>query len=97
MNVEEAKKRLEMVESEKRGCEAHLDRTNRDWLDAQAARGSNERHYRLRSVHGDDYMKKFKEAREDALREFRRVCEREKKARADYKKALDGAGRGGDP
>ena len=94
MNVEEAKLRWEKAERELRGCEAHLNRANRDWRDAEASGGSNERYYRLQRTHGIDYMKKFKDAWEDALREFHRAREQEEKARADYEKAKDDEGRG---
>ncbi|MCY3669393.1 MAG: hypothetical protein OXH81_27380 [Gemmatimonadetes bacterium] len=85
MNLEEAEKRWEMAERKLRGCEAHLDRANKEWRFAEAARGNNKIHSRLKGTYGSDYMKKIKETREGALREFDRAREEEEKARADYK------------
>ena len=89
MNVEEAKKRLEIAEYQKGSCERHLNHASRDWIEAKAADGSNDIHYRLRRIHGDDYRKLRKEAWEYARKEFDRACKEEKKLREEYEKAVE--------
>ena len=89
MDIEKAKFELEMAEREVRGCYAHLDGTLGNWRDSEAARGDNRWHYRLRGIHGDDYMKKLREEKDSALEACRRAEERLKKAKAEYDKATN--------
>ena len=84
MDIEEAKLKLEMAEREVRGCYSHLDRALSNWRDAEASRGDNRRHYRLRRTHGDDYMKKLRDEKDFALDACRRANGRLENARADY-------------
>ena len=86
-DVEDAKDRLEWAERELRGCDAHLAQALSKWLDAQAAGGSNERHYRLRRIHGDDYREKLMKDKDSALRGLHDAQEQVKKAKADYDEA----------
>ena len=95
MDIEEAKRRLEAAEHRLRGCNAELDRADREWATAQKARGDNRLHYRLHRRHGDDYMKMFKDDKDHALREFRSAQEERDKAEADYKRLRE-ADEGGD-
>ena len=89
VNIEEAKLELDMAEREVRGCYGHLDRALTNWRDAEAARGDNDRHYRLRRIHGDDYRKKLTEVKDSALEACRRAEERLEKAKAAYGNAIN--------
>ena len=92
MNVEEAERRLEMAEHRKGLWERHLNQANRDCRIAEASRGNNDLHYRLRRQYGDNYMNELREAREHALKEFRCACEEVEKVRADCERAVSETG-----
>ena len=97
MDIEEAKRRLETAEHRLRGCNAELDRADREWATAQKSRGDNRLWYRLRRTHGDGFMKMFKDDKDHALRVFRRALEERDKAKADYERLIvDEANEGGD-
>ena len=51
---------------------------------AEAARGSNKLHYRLRARHGDGYRSKLKEAWELALKELDKYRKQVDQAQVDY-------------
>ena len=89
MGVEEAKHQLEMAERELRGCEANLHRASRASLDAEAARTSNDLHYRLRRKHGNDYRENLKDHYDFALRQFNYAKEQLEKAKEDYRTATE--------
>ena len=84
MDIEEARRRLEMAEQRLRGCYADLDHADREWAIAQRARGDNRLWYRLRRTHGDGFMKMFKDDKDRALREVRSAQAERDKAKADY-------------
>ena len=89
MDVKEAKSRLDIAQHELEGCEAYLDQAFRNWREAEMARVSNKQHYRLRGLHGDDYRKKLKDAKNAALSQFDAANKKLKKAKADYDQATD--------
>ena len=93
MNVDEAKFELEMAERNRSGCYAYLDRAMAAWRDAEAARGSNERHYRLRRLHGDDYLQKLTDEKDSALRQCRDAKARRDRAQDAYEEAVSAARR----
>ena len=88
ISVHEAKFELEMAEINLSGCYAYLDRALAAWGDSKAARGSNERHYRLRRLHGDDYLKKLTDEKDSALRQCRDAKARRDRAKDAYEEAV---------
>ena len=88
MDVDEAKLELEMASRNLQGCEGHLQRAAAKWMDAKAARGSNERHYRLRRRYGDNYLQQLTEEWESAREQFKEATTRLNKAREEYDKAV---------
>ena len=88
MDIEEARRRLDMAEHRLRGCYAHLDRAHREWAIAQKSSGDNRLWYRLRRRHGDGFMKMFKDDKDHALREVQSAQEERDKAKADYERLI---------
>ena len=91
MNVDEAKFELEMAERNLRGCYAYRDQAIAAWRDAEAARGSNDRHYRLRRLHGDDYLQKLTAEKGSAFRQCEDAEAQRGRAKEAYEKAVAAA------
>lgn len=96
MDISEAKLKLDMAYRNLQGCESYLSQTYAAYRDAQAARGSNERHYRLRRIHGDNYRQKLEDQWESALQQFKDANARLNRATEKYEGAVQ-IGRGRDP
>ncbi|MCY4528466.1 MAG: hypothetical protein OXD46_05470 [Chloroflexi bacterium] len=88
MEISEAKLELDMAYRNLQGCESYLSQTSAAYRDAQAASGSNERHYRLRRIHGDNYRLKLEDQWKSALQQFKDADARLNRAREKYKEAV---------
>ena len=93
MNVDEAKFELEMAERNLIGCYAYQDQAIAAWREAEAARGSNDRHYRLRRLHGDNYLQKLIDEKDPAFRQCEDAEAQRDRAKEAYEKAVEAARR----
>ncbi|MCY4415604.1 MAG: hypothetical protein OXE87_04755 [Chloroflexi bacterium] len=88
MNIDDAKGELDSAERDLRGCENEVHRTSGEWLKAEAARGDNRMHSRLRGQYGENYLQRLKDDWEGARKAFSRAVERRDTAKAAYERAL---------
>ena len=88
MDVSEAEFNMEMAFRRLSGCEAHLQRASAAYLDAEAARGDNRRHYRLRRKHGDNYRQQLTDQWKFAIQQHKEAQAQLDKATREYDKAV---------
>ena len=86
-DIEQAGWELRLAERNLLGCEAHLDKANRDLRVAQATYWDHSRHRSMRRLHWDNYLQLFKKTRDGAKRQFDEARARVDRARKQYDEA----------